>query len=88
MKRHEYLTGVLAFITFALVISMFVMMSYADSDYITKADASAEDRENTRKNYKALEDLIISAFVFAILAIVSFLIFKNVRIAALDANFP
>jgi hypothetical protein len=88
MKRHEYLTGVLAFITFALVISMFVMMSYADSDFITKADASAEDRENTRKNYKALEDLIISGFVFAILAIVSFLFFKNVRIAALDANFP
>jgi|1048.fasta_scaffold95813_1 hypothetical protein len=88
MKRHEYLTGLLAFITFALVISMFVMMSYADSDYITKADASAEDRENTRKNYKALEDLIISGFVFAILAIASFLFFKNVRIAALDANFP
>lgn len=86
MKRHDALTGLLALITAILVISMFVMMNYADVDFITKDDASKEDKENTRYNFKVLEDLILSAFVFAILAVVSYLIFSKVRIPLMDAN--
>jgi uncharacterized membrane protein len=88
MKRHDALTGLLALITAILVISMFVMMNYADVEFITKENASKEDRENTRHNFKVLEDLILSAFVFAILAVVSYLTFSKVRIPLMDANFP